>query len=293
MRSRVTAGAARLLLGPAACLAALAAGETSAARMAGVAAWMAVWWIAEAVPLAVTALLPLVLFPLVGIQSGRDTAPLYVNSIIFLFLGGFLIALAMERWGLHRRIALAVIRRIGGGPSRLVLDRWILSVDVFRKVPWEVVLLFGGGFALAQGFRTSGLSADLGEQAAVLQGAPILATIAAVCGMLTFLTELTANTATTEMILPILASVARAMRIDPLLLMIPATLSASCAFMMPVATPPNAIVFAGGRVRVVEMVRVGLVLNLVGVVIIALGFYFLGTAVLGVDPAVTPPWAVE
>jgi sodium-dependent dicarboxylate transporter 2/3/5 len=115
--------------------------------------------------------------------------------------------------------------------------------------------------------------------------------ITLVCGGLTFLTELTSNTATTEMILPILASVAVAMKANPLLLMIPATLSASCAFMMPVATPPNAIIFGSGRIRIAEMAKVGLAINLIGIVIISLVFYFVGTAILGIDVATFPNWA--
>jgi sodium-dependent dicarboxylate transporter 2/3/5 len=89
--------------------------------MAAVALWMAIWWITEAVPLAVTALLPMVLFPLLHIMSGKDTAPLYFNTTIFLFIGGFMIALAMQRWNLHKRIALAIIAAIGVSPGRLLL----------------------------------------------------------------------------------------------------------------------------------------------------------------------------
>jgi sodium-dependent dicarboxylate transporter 2/3/5 len=114
--------------------------------------------------------------------------------------------------------------------------------------------------------------------------------IAIICGGLTFLTELTSNTATTEMILPILASVAVAMKTNPLILMIPATLSASCAFMMPVATPPNAIVFGSGRVRIAEMARVGIAINLIGIVMISLVFYFVGTFVLEIDTSTLPAW---
>jgi sodium-dependent dicarboxylate transporter 2/3/5 len=163
--------------------------------------------------------------------------------------------------------------------------------DVFKKIPWHIELLFGGGFALAQGFRVTGLSELIGTRFAGLEGVPPYAMIALVCGGLTFLTELTSNTATTEMILPILASVAVAMKANPLLLMIPATLSASCAFMMPVATPPNAIIFGSGRIRIAEMARVGLAINLIGVLVISLVFYFLGTAVLGIDTAIFPTWA--
>lgn len=474
-------------------------GDPVVTRMAAVAVWMAVWWITEAVPLAATALLPIVLFPVLGIMTGAETAPIYTNNIIFLFVGGFMIALAMEKWNLHKRIALWIIRVIGGGPSRLVLSfmlasallsmwisntataimmlaigmaivsetegafgrertrplsvgimlgiaygcsiggistlvgtppnmvfvgifgndfpeapaigfgRWmlmavplsaimfmaawylltrvffrtppdlklgsevvdreyralgrirfaevvvlivfgmtallwvfrkdlnvgvfvipgwgtllpypdsiddgtvaitmalllflipsrargagesrsVLSLQVFWEIPWHLVLLFGGGFALAEGFAEAGLSAVIGEKCAGLEGTSPVVMIAGVSATLTFLTELTSNVATTQMILPILASISRAMQLNPLLLMIPATLSASFAFMMPVATPPNAIVFASGRVRVLDMVKVGLALNLVGILVTTAVFYILGTAIFGIDPGFAPEW---
>ncbi len=115
--------------------------------------------------------------------------------------------------------------------------------------------------------------------------------IAAACTTLTFLTELTSNTATTEMVLPILASAGVAVGENPLLLMIPATLSASCAFMLPVATPPNAIIFGSGRITIADMAKVGIVINLIGIVVIAIVFYLLGTAVFSIDPGVVPDWA--
>ena len=469
-------------------------------RMAAVAVLMATWWITDAIPLSATALLPLVLYPVLGIMKTGDCAPIYVNSTIFLFIGGFMIAVTMEKWRLHKRIALWVIRRIGGGPSRIVLGfmiaaaflsmwisntataimmvpiamaiilqleerygedachpftvalmlgiayacslgglatlvgtppnlsfarifeisfpdaepiafgqwlmmafpitlvmlsivwllltrvffrfaasfdvdskvvrreyaalgrmsfeeravlvvfaataigwifrkdlvlgmltspgwsrlgpradliddatvavamamilffiptrspqadgRTVMGVDVFRKIPWHIVLLFGGGFALAQGFRETGLSEFIGIRFAGLEGVPPYVMVVLTCGGLTALTELTSNTATTEMILPILASVAVAIKTNPLLLMIPATLSASCAFMMPVATPPNTIIFGSGRITIAEMARVGIAINLIGVLIISVLFFFLGTAVLEIDPASMPTWAV-
>ena len=112
-----------------------------------------------------------------------------------------------------------------------------------------------------------------------------------VCVALTFLTEFTSNTATTEMILPILASVAVVTGTHPLVLMIPATLSASCAFMMPVATPPNAIVFGSDRITVGQMARTGIFLNLIGVVVIAVVVSTVGLAVFDIDPSVVPEWA--
>ncbi|MHC4991533.1 MAG: SLC13 family permease, partial [Planctomycetota bacterium] len=113
------------------------------------------------------------------------------------------------------------------------------------------------------------------------------------CTTLTFLTEVTSNTATTQIILPILASAGVAMGENPLLLMIPATLSASCAFMLPVATPPNAIIFGSGRITIADMAKVGIVINLIGIVVITTVFYLLGTAVFSIDPGVAPAWAAS
>lgn len=465
--------------------------EPRITAMAAVALWMAIWWVTEAVPLGATALLPVVLFPLLGIMGGKDVAPVYFNSTILLFLGGFLVAIAMERWALHRRIALRVILTVGGTPRRLIwgflLASWFLSMWIsntactmmmlpiamavidrlderlqpdlrrrlsiglllaiayaasigglatligtppnlsfvrilhivfpaapevtfaqwlvfalpvslcllvaaglllsrgltrggveesarFRdeyaalgplgreekvvladfvllallwmtrselaigglvlpgwsslaeslaladdgtvavalalllfcipargggrvldwsdtaKLPWGIVLLFGGGFAVATGFTQTGLSDWIGGRLEVLGGLPPVLMVGAVCLLLTFLTELTSNTATTEMVLPILAALAVAVRCDPLLLMIPATLSASCAFMLPVATPPNAIVFGTGRLTVADMARAGLWLNLLGVVVITALTLLWGSAVFGFAAGL-PDWA--
>jgi solute carrier family 13 (sodium-dependent dicarboxylate transporter), member 2/3/5 len=483
-----------LILGPLLFIAVsfmdLQPGNPVATRMAAVALLMATWWITEAIPLFATALLPLILYPLLGIAKGGATAPIYFNSTIVLFLGGFMIALTMERWNLHRRIALMIIQRVGGGPARLtlgfmvaaaflsmwisntataimmvpiglaiimelektfgekathpfsvgvmlaigyacsvgglvtlvgtppnlsfiriyqitfpdaeaisfgqwillglpisivlLLSAWLLITKVFFRVPkhitidpnvvrkqvrdlgkisyeeimvlavfistamlwtfrvpitlggftipgwstllphadllddgtvailmasllflipsrspqstsptlagpeiiprlpWNIVLLFGGGFALAFGFQETGLAEYIGNQFSGLAGVSPVLLILVICLSLTFLTELTSNTATTEMILPILASVAVAAEIHPLMLMVPATLSASCAFMMPVATPPNAIIFGSNRVRIPEMARVGFVLNIIGVLTITAVFMLIGTKVLNI-----------
>lgn len=467
-------------------------------RMAAVAALMAILWITEALPLAATALIPIVAFPLLGITDTGIIAKSYVNSIIFLFIGGFLIALAMERWNLHRRIALNIIHVIGrradllilgfmaasaflsmwisntatavmmlpiglaivakmedafgeakthqltlalmlgiayacsiggvatlvGTPPNLVfirifqemfpeadpisfgqwliigipysltlllitwllltrvlcrfdnamvLDRsvirhelaalgplsreekgvlviffltvvlWIfrqdlalglftlpgwsslwsgfkgvddgtiaiamalllfvlpasrgdkprrlLQADVFSKLPWGIILLFGGGFALASGFGISGLSLHLGELFRSFEGVPIFLQIAFICLSVTFLTELTSNTATISMLLPILASWAVSMQIHPLLFAIPATISASMAFMMPVATPPNAVVFGSGRLRIHEMARCGILLNFVALGLTFFFVYFLFPLVTGSPLDAFPDWA--
>ena len=476
-------------------------GNVPASRLAAVAALMAIWWVTDAIPLFATALLPLVLYPLLGILSGNATAPIYFNSTIVLFLGGFMIALTMEKWNLHRRIALNIIHAVGGGPARIVLGfmvaaaflsmwisntatavmmvpiglaiilqieseagrerarhfsvglmlgiaygctvgglttlvgtppnlsfvrifeilfpdappiafgQWIvmafpvgaimlvaawlmitrvfhrvpegvtvdqevvanersrlgpvtfeervvlgvfvatallwvfrvdlelgfLSIpgwsrilpdpgliddgtvaitlasilfliparnresgatrvmgpDVIPRLPWNIVLLFGGGFALAAGFQTTGLAELIGGQFEALGNLPPFLMIVIVCMSLTFLTEFTSNTATTEMVLPILASVAVVTGTHPLVLMIPATLSASCAFMMPVATPPNAIVFGSDRITVGEMARTGILLNVIGVLVIATIVFTVGLTVFDIDPSVVPDWATS
>jgi sodium-dependent dicarboxylate transporter 2/3/5 len=159
------------------------------------------------------------------------------------------------------------------------------------KLHWGIVLLFGGGFALAAGFRESGLSAWIAEQLMGLSGVPSVMMVGSVCTMLTFLTELTSNTATTQIVLPLLGALAVAIKVHPLLLMIPATLSASCAFMLPVATPPNAIIFGTGEIRMADMIRVGIIMNLIGVVVITTMMFLLGVILFGIEPGAIPDWA--
>ncbi|MCA0387185.1 MAG: SLC13 family permease [Bacteroidetes bacterium] len=448
---------------------------------AGIAILMSIWWVTEAVPLAVTSLVPLVLFPLSGVISGKDAAAAYTNSTIFLFLGGFIIALAMEKWNLHKRIALGLVSRFGKSPSTIVLSfmiaggflsmwisntatavmllpigmaivskmeeehgigatsnfskslmlsiayaasiggigtyigtppnlvfqriytqtfpdnptvgfgQWILwffplaiiltvfvwwlltkvmfksddkfeidrtvmkkeyadlgkmkyeektiltlfastallwifredikagfvtvpgwsnlfpsagfiddgTVSIFaalllfilpskkeaeekgaiidawiiRDIPWDVILLFGGGFALAEGFVKSGLSEQIGKSFDFASGMPVIVIIFAISLIVTFLTELTSNTATAQIFLPILAAFAIEWHIDPLLLMLPATISASMAFMMPVATPPNAIVFGSRRLQIADMAKTGFIINIFGAVVITALIY--------------------
>lgn len=463
-----------------------------------VALLMAVWWITEAVPLAVTSLLPVALFPLLGIMDGQDVSATYFNHVIFLFLGGFIIALAMQRWGLHRRIALKILLLTGISPGRILLGfmlataflsmwisntattmmmipillsiiskleesvgenqvynysiglllgvayaasiggiatlvgtppnlsfarifhiyfpdapeisfaRWfifaipitviflgitwtflffrfrpdkgnwkninretfrtqlhalgpmrfeekvvlvdfvlvavlwlfrsnidlgfmfipgwsaifpesgyindgtvaifmaiwlfvlpsrtagtrrIMNWETAKGLPWNIVLLFGGGFALASGFKESGLSAWFGEQLVWVADYNPLIIIFVIAILMTFLTELTSNTATTEMILPILAGIAITTEINPLLFMIPATLSGSMAFMLPVATPPNAIVFGSSRLRVAQMARTGIYLNLIGAAVITIMTYWIGTLVFDISLTDFPAWA--
>ncbi len=488
-----------LIAGPILALALLIFGDLNPEHpeitaMAAVALLMAFWWISEAIPLAATALLPIALFPILGIMPGKKAATLYFNHVIFLFLGGFIVALAMQKWNLHKRIALKLILLIGLSPQRIILGfmaataflsmwisntattmmmvpiavaiilkmeetltekelhrfslalllgiaysasigglatligtppnlsfariysiyfpnapeitfaswfafalplsimfffiAWTILVSVFRQsgasgkvdknilhkeydslgpigyeekivltiftsmallwltrkgvsigaftlsgwgsllpkpkfaddgtvaivmalllfiipakgnkgarlmdwesakdLPWGIVLLFGGGFALAGGFKESGLSTWAGSALSGLSTLNPIILIILLCLAVTFLTELTSNTATTEMILPILAGLAVAIKMNPLFLMIPATLSASCAFMLPVATPPNAIIFGTGRIKIYEMARVGILLNIIGAFIITLAIFTTGKVVFGIDPSVFP-----
>lgn len=454
-------------------------------RVAAVAVLMSVWWVFEAIPIYATALVPLAAFPLLGVRPATPTAAAYANPTVFLFLGGFLLAAAMQKWHLHRRIALYAIRVTGKSPKRILLGfmvatavmsmfvsntatalmvypialavagrlgeaeeaggmrtalmlgvayaatvggigtligtppnailagqaailhpelpeisfaRWMLvgvpfaivflplawawlvflhargrttatadpesPVDeeiarlgrpargevgvflvfclavvgwVFRadldlgfailpgwadavgrgpfvhdatvavvaalllfvvpvrmrppeflldwetavRIPWGVLLLFGGGFALATGFEATGLAAWIGERMGGLGGLPLPLLILAVALVASFASELISNTALAAILIPVLSGLAVAIDVHPYLLMIPATIGASAAFMMPVGTPPNAIVFGSGYLRVSQMARAGIVLNLVGAFVTLAIVYLIAVPLLG------------
>ena len=458
-----------------------------AQRMAAVTLLMATWWITEAIPIPATALLPLVLFPVLGIADARTTAAPYASHLIFLFLGGFFLALGVQKWQLHRRIALRTISILGFSPPRLVLGfmvataflsmwisntatavimlpigmavikhfenagsfegrtkllgnfgsalmfgiayaasiggigtligtppniilagtleelyghhvsftdwimvglplviiflpltwfyltrlacpvmgqgglsgknviraelteigkmsaqerrvaiiftltalAWIMSdakdfgsftlpglrtffpgitdstiamagaVALFivpakgirglrlldwssaKDIPWGILLLFGGGLALAEGFKQTGLDVWIGGRLALFQNCPHLLIVFIVVILVIFLTEVTSNTATTAMILPVCGALAVTLGQDPLLLMVPAAVAASCAFMLPVGTPPNALIFASGQVTIPQMARIGVWMNLMGIIIITLLTYSIALPILG------------
>lgn len=172
-------------------------------------------------------------------------------------------------------------------PGRAFLMDWRTAA----KLPWEVLLLLGGGFCLAQGFKTSGLDVVIGSEVGpLLEGLPAWGVVAVVALFVSFLTEVTSNTATTAVLLPVMAAASVQVGLDPLLVMLPATIAASAAFMMPVATPPNAVVFATRRIPVPKMARAGLVLNLLMVGVLTLLFEFWVRGRLGIGMEV-PPWA--
>ena len=151
----------------------------------------------------------------------------------------------------------------------------LLDWETANEIPWGMLILFGAGICIAQGFTNSGLSALIGEGLAGLSALPLIAMIACICLAVTFLTETTSNTATTTLLMPILATAAVAAGMDPMLFMVPAAMSASCAFMLPVATAPNVIVFSSGRFTIDRMAREGFVLNLAGAGVITLCCYWL------------------
>lgn len=444
--------------------------------------WIAVWWITEAIPIAVTALLPIVLFPLTGALGLSETTASFGHRYVFLYVGGFILAIAIEKWNLHRRIALTIINFIGtnvtsiilgfmiataflsmwisntatsvmmlpigmaiisqlrdnpdtienenlifgkalmlaiaysasiggmatliGTPPNLVLagvvqetygveitfSQWVifglpisiillticwvyltryaftfkqkqfpggkqeilrqlkalgnisfeekivLGVFAFTafawisrsfllkrfipaiddtiigmfagiilfllpakekgkkiikweeavKLPWGILLLFGGGLALAEGFKSSGLAAYIGGQMTTLEGVAILLLILILIASVNFLTEITSNLATTAMLLPILAPMALTIDVHPYVLMVAATVAASCAFMLPVATPPNAVVFGSGYLRIPDMVRAGIWMNLLSILLLSAMVYFLLPLIWNFDPTIFP-----
>ncbi len=165
-----------------------------------------------------------------------------------------------------------------------------MNWETALRLPWGILILFGGGFAIAGGFQQSGLDILIGHSIKPLLDIHPLLMIGIICLLITFLTELTSNTATTAALLPVMRGTALALGVNPLLLMIPATISASCAFMLPVATPPNAIVFGSGYVPMSKMIRGGIILNILGAIIITLIVYFFVLPIWGASIEI-PIWA--
>nr|WP_319493688.1 DASS family sodium-coupled anion symporter [uncultured Desulfobacter sp.] len=472
-------------------------------HVAAVTVLMATWWITEAIPIPATSLLPIALFPLLGVmKSPVATAP-YANHLIYLFMGGFFLAVTMEKWNLHRRVALYTIRAVGVSPSRMImgfmvatafLSMWVsntatammmvpiglavinqvtgLSSDDLRyvcvdespefnfgrslmlgiayaasvggvatiigtppntvmagmvekmfkieigfgqwmlfgvplavitlgiawffltkllfpmgdlelsggaaiiddeikklgpmsgaekkivavgclmatfwlsrgflakadfmhgimphfnyisdatigimgalllfcipvdfkkrtflldwqtavKIPWDVILLFGGGLAIANGFTRTELATYIAGQLGALEGTSLFVFVGVVVLITIFLTEITSNTATATLLVPIMGSAAIAMGVHPFATIIGACVAASYAFMLPVATPPNAVVFGSGCVSIRQMARAGLWLNIVGTILITVFVVYLLPLLWGVDLSTVPLWAVK
>ncbi len=460
-----------------------------AQRVGAIAALMAAWWVSEALPIPAIALIPIAFFPIFDITSSQAVTDQYANHIIYLFMGGFLIAVTMERWNLHKRVALNIINIVGVGPAKIILgfmvasaflSMWISNTatammmvpiglavikqaqDIIReqkisgvdpspykfnfaialmlgiayacsiggigtiigtppntvfvgvveslfdeqisfvvwmmygiplsiimlgitwvylvrfaypleikelpggkefirseiqklgpitkeefrvlivfsgvaiawilrgfvdmgqvhdstiaifgalvlfaipsdfkrgiflldwktavKIPWGIIVLFGGGLAVAHGFSETGLAEWIAQRLTVLEGQNIIILIFAVSALTIFLTELTSNTATATMLMPILSSMAIAMAIHPYGLMVAAAIAASFAFMLPVATPPNAVVFGSSFITIPHMARAGIWLNIIGIILVTLFSFIAMPIIWGIELTVLPEW---
>ena len=176
-------------------------------------------------------------------------------------------------------------------PSRKEKGTFIMDWKTAESIPWEIILLFGGGFALASGFKESGLSQWFGDQLIWLKEVHPFIIILSITILITFLTELTSNVATVETFLPVLAGLAMSIEMNPLLFMLPATIAASLAFMLPSATAPNAIIFGTKRLKVIDMSRTGFALNIIGIIIVTLATYYLATFIFNIALDTHPEWA--
>ena len=174
-------------------------------------------------------------------------------------------------------LSLFLLPGRAGNEGKQALLRW----EDTMKLPWGIILLFGGGMALAEGFESSGLAEWIGSGAVLMNQFPLLLLVFIIVAAVNFLTEITSNVATTSMVVPILALMALPMDVHPFLLMVGATVAASCAFMLPVATPPNAVVFGSGYLRIADMVRAGIWMNLISILLLTLFVYFVLPLVWG------------
>lgn len=168
-------------------------------------------------------------------------------------------------------------------PSKSAEDGRLLNWDDAKKIPWGILLLFGGGLTIANGFKVSGLAEWIGERLTVMESVPFVLLIVIITGLVIFLTEITSNTATSTMMFPIMASLAFALGFHPFGLMVAAGLAASCAFMLPVATPPNAIVFGSDYIEMKDMVKAGFWINLLSIFFITVAITVLMPLVWGID----------
>jgi len=198
------------------------------------------------------------------------------------FIRGWTNVLGIEAYVHDGTVAMAGALLLFVIPTSIRKNEYVLNWDWAKRIPWGILILFGGGFALAAGFRETGLDLWIGNAFGSFHYSSVLILVIAICLLLTFLTEITSNTATITMMLPILAAMAISLHIHPFVLMIPATIATSFAFMMPVATPPNAIVFGSKYLKIPDMAKAGVALNVLGVIIITLAMYLVAFPLLGI-----------
>ena len=220
--------------------------ELTAWHVAALTVLMAIWWMTEALPLTVTALLPFLLTPLFGVMNAGAIAKEYYSPILFLLLGGAFLALAIERVGLHRRLALALLARAGDSA-------------------WGVIMMFGGGLALAAAITESGLADWLGVVLAPLRTVHPLIVACVLTGLVILITEFASNVATASGVMPVVAALIGATGVDPLLLAMPTAFAASWGYMMPSGTGPNALAWSTGHVAMPSILKAGLWLDLAGI----------------------------
>lgn len=210
------------------------------------------------------------------------TATLWVTRSFLLKWDWLVDTLPFLKYLTDEGIAMIAAISLFAIPVNAKKGVFALDWETAVKLPWGVLLLFGGGLSLAAAVKATGLDAYLGSQVGAIEGVPTILLIAIIVTLVIFLTELTSNTATAATFLPILGGVGVGLGIDPLLLCIPAAIAASCAFMMPVATPPNAIVYGSGHIRIGQMVKAGLVLNLIGILLVT-GATYLASVVFDIS----------
>ena len=210
-----------------------------------------------------------------------------------LTIPGWSPLLGLEKHVNDSTVAIFVALLLFITPVNLKKREFLLDWDWARRIPWGILILFGGGIALASAVKSSGVSKWIGEGLSGLSAAPVFFMILGVCLVITFLTEITSNTAVATVFMPIIGAIAVAVNLNPILLMVPVALSASCAFMLPVATPANAIVFSSGKISIPQMARTGLGLNLLGAILITLAIYLLAIPIFGITLTGLPPWALN
>ncbi|MTI32518.1 SLC13 family permease [Xanthovirga aplysinae] len=222
-----------------------------------------------------------------GVMKGEELAVLVVFSLTALaYISRSLLFKGMNLSDTTIAITGAVVLFLIPAPNHK--GQFILNWETAKNIPWGIILLFGGGLTIAVGIKETGLDEWIGTQLTVLRGIPLIFIIMAVAALVLFLTEVSSNTATSTMMIPLMGALAMSINVHPYTLMVAAAIAASCAFMLPIATPPNAFVFGSGYIKMGEMAKAGFWLNLFGILVITLFVYFVIPFIWGIDLGVFP-----